>query len=73
VGDLLRPYTTRTLVTNPYYYLTGDGRSVRRLWSAVAKPIMVDFYASAHGWRVVGYSRQPGECSNLTDYQFRVA
>jgi len=70
VGDLLRPYTTRTLATNPYYYLTGTGRSVRRLWSAVAKPLMVDFYASPLGWRVVGYSRQPGECSNLTDYQF---
>jgi gluconate 2-dehydrogenase subunit 3-like protein len=73
VGDLLRPYTTRTLFANPYYYLTGTGRSVRRLWSSVAKPIMVDFYASPLGWRVVGYSRQPGECSNLTDYQFPVA
>jgi len=73
VDDLLRPYTTRTLATNPYYYLTGAGRSVRRLWSAVAKPLMVDFYASPLGWRLVGYSRQPGECSNLTDYQLPLA
>jgi len=73
IGDLLRPYTTRTLFANPYYYLTANGQSVRRLWSSVAKPITVAFYASPLGWRLVGYPRQPGECSNLTDYQFPAA
>lgn len=70
VGGLLRPYTTRTLLSNPYYYLSDHGRGVRRLWSEVVQPVLAGFYRSAAGWRVVGYPRPPGQCANLIDYQF---
>ena len=73
VERLLQPYTQRTLFSAAHYYLTADGRAVRSVWHSVAKPIMVDFYASSLGWRVVGYSRQPGECSDLVDYQSPVS
>ncbi len=69
VEGLLRPYTTRNLFSNPYYYLTEDGRRVRSLWSTVAQPVIAGFYTSRLGWQIVGYPRRPGECSNLTDYQ----
>jgi len=72
VDQLLRPYTTRSLFSNPYFYVTEHGRRVRSLWSRIARPIIDDFYTSPLGWEVVGYRRRPGECSNLTDYQFPV-
>jgi len=70
VEGLLQPYTTRTLLSNPYYYLSDHGRGVRRLWSEVVQHVLAAFYRSAAGWRVVGYPRPPGQCANLVDYQF---
>jgi len=70
VADILTPYTSRRLFARPYYALTAQGDRIRRLWSDVSHPIIVGFYNSAEGWRVVGYTRRPGQCSNLTDYQF---
>jgi hypothetical protein len=69
VRRLLEPYAARTLLTIPYYYASGDGSRIGHLWSAVAQPIVRDFYNSPLGWQVVGYSRRPGACSNLIDYQ----
>ena len=63
------PYRDRTLLSSAYFYVTDSGRRVRRLWSSVAGPIIAEFYTSSFGWRVVGYPRRPGECSNLVDYQ----
>ncbi len=73
VAALLTPYTTRRFFSEPYYRFAETGRQVRRLWMAVARPIIVGFYDSPDGWQVVGYSRRPGECSNLIDYQFPIA
>ncbi|MFQ5666138.1 MAG: hypothetical protein ACE5I7_06855 [Candidatus Binatia bacterium] len=69
-NDLLKPYTTRTLLSIPRYHLTAGGRRVRHLWHSVATPLIARFYTSSFGWQVVGYARRPGECSNLIDYQF---
>ncbi len=73
VDRVLQPYTQRTSLSAAYFYLTTDGRAARHLWQAVAKPIITDFYTGPLGWQVVGYSRQPGQCSNLVDYQFPVS
>lgn len=73
IEEILRPYTARTLFTNPYYYVTDFGRHVRRLWSSTARPVVLEFYAHDLGWRTVGYSRRPGQCGNLEDYQFPVS
>ena len=73
VRRLVEPYTSRTLLSIPYYYASGEGRRIRHLWTAVAQPIVVDFYNSPLGWQVVGYPRPPGVCSNLVDYQYPVA
>jgi hypothetical protein len=70
VDKILGPYASRTLFSNPYYYLTATGRRTRLLWWRVAKPVLIEFYRSPLGWRLVDYQRRPGECSNLTDYQF---
>jgi hypothetical protein len=55
------------------YYLTPSGRRTARTWEFVARPLLAAFYRSSWGWRVVGYPRKPGECSNLVDYQSPVA
>ena len=73
VNDLFRPYANRTFRGRAYYALTSDGRRVRDAWSSVAKVILAGFYESRLGWQVVGYTRRPGECSNLVDYQYPAA
>ena len=73
VQSLLTPATTQSLILNPYYYVSEEGRALRRLWRLVAKPIIADFYASPLGWQVVGYARRPGQCANLSDYQHPIA
>ena len=52
-----------------FFFLTSDGRRTAGTWEFVARPMLAAFYRSPYGWRVVGYAKRPGECSNLVDYQ----
>jgi len=69
VERLFGPYTRARSAWRATYFLTESGRRIRRLWRPVASQILISFYSSALGWRSVGYSLRPGQCSNLVDYQ----
>ncbi|HTY16821.1 MAG TPA: gluconate 2-dehydrogenase subunit 3 family protein [Myxococcota bacterium] len=50
-------------------YVLSDGRDVWRLFRFAARGLMVGFYASALGWRLVGYPNPPGDCVGLAEFQ----
>jgi len=49
--------------------LLPSGQEIARLWRFVAQGLLVGFYSSALGWRLVGYPVPPGSCAGLADYQ----
>lgn len=49
--------------------LLPSGQEIARLWRFVAQGLLVGFYSSPLGWRLVGYSVPPGSCAGLADYQ----
>ena len=69
VERLLGPYARASTAWRATYFLTESGRHILRLRRTVASQILIGFYSSVIGWRSVGYSRRPGQCSNLVDYQ----
>jgi hypothetical protein len=70
VESLLLPFTRRPALTRALQLFHPGGRRTGRLWQFVARPILIGFYDSPLGWRFIGYPYEPGECSNLVDYQY---
>lgn len=67
--EIVAPMVRSGAVGKGLRYVFANGRDVWRLWRFVARGLMVGFYASPFGWRLVGYAPSPGSCPGLDYYQ----
>jgi hypothetical protein len=69
VDEILTPMLQASPVGRRLRRLLPGGQEVARLWRFVAQGLLVGFYSSPLGWRLVGYAFPPGACAGLADYQ----
>ena len=69
VDDLLLPMLRTGPIGRRLRRLSPSGQEISRLWRFVVQGLLVGFYSSPLGWRLVGYAVPPGSCAGLDDYQ----
>lgn len=69
VDEILRPMLQASPVGRRLRRLLPGGQEIARLWRFVAQGLLIGFYSSPLGWRLVGYAFPPGACAGLADYQ----
>jgi hypothetical protein len=70
LNEVLGPIVPTGYRTLMWVCLFPSGRRRWRLWRYVCAELLMGFYRSSLGWRIVGYPIAPGTCSDLVAYQY---